>query len=131
MGLIKKLSAAVVSIANEGSKVAAASGCDAEARRKGFAVITDEVRTLAETSKKSARRVQHLVRQVQQEVNVIAGRHGQLRPITITSLLCHFHQIKMQLKSLYWREPHRMTGKKSCNFIGKAAVPEGIRRPFC
>jgi methyl-accepting chemotaxis protein len=40
---------------------------------KGFAVVADEVRTLAETSEKSARDIQELVRQIQQEVKVIAA----------------------------------------------------------
>jgi methyl-accepting chemotaxis protein len=40
---------------------------------KGFAVVADEVRTLAEISEKSARDIQDLVAQIQQEVKVIAS----------------------------------------------------------
>lgn len=39
---------------------------------KGFAVVADEVRTLAETSEKSARDIQELIGQIQSEVKVIA-----------------------------------------------------------
>lgn len=39
---------------------------------KGFAVVADEVRTLAETSEKSATEIQSLVGQIQAEVQVIA-----------------------------------------------------------
>lgn len=39
---------------------------------KGFAVVADEVRTLAETSEKSAREIQNLVGQIQAEVKLIA-----------------------------------------------------------
>ncbi len=39
---------------------------------KGFAVVADEVRTLAETSEKSATEIQSLVAQIQAEVKVIA-----------------------------------------------------------
>jgi methyl-accepting chemotaxis protein len=39
---------------------------------KGFAVVADEVRTLAETSEKSASEIQQLVGQIQAEVQVIA-----------------------------------------------------------
>ncbi|WP_066529764.1 methyl-accepting chemotaxis protein [Erythrobacter sp. CCH5-A1] len=39
---------------------------------KGFAVVADEVRTLAETSEKSASEIQSLVGQIQAEVQVIA-----------------------------------------------------------
>ncbi len=39
---------------------------------KGFAVVADEVRTLAETSEKSAKQIQELVGQIQGEVKVIA-----------------------------------------------------------
>lgn len=44
---------------------------------KGFAVVADEVRTLAETSEKSATEIQSLVAQIQQEVKVIAEGIGQ------------------------------------------------------
>ncbi len=39
---------------------------------KGFAVVADEVRTLAETSEKSAREIQDLIKQIQQEVEVVS-----------------------------------------------------------
>ena len=39
---------------------------------KGFAVVADEVRTLAETSEKSARDIQDLIGQIQRDVTVIA-----------------------------------------------------------
>ncbi|WP_408586094.1 methyl-accepting chemotaxis protein [Novosphingobium sp.] len=39
---------------------------------KGFAVVADEVRTLAETSEKSATEIQSLVAQIQAEVKIIA-----------------------------------------------------------
>ena len=43
---------------------------------KGFAVVADEVRTLAETSEKSAKDIQELVKQIQDEVTVIAEGIG-------------------------------------------------------
>jgi methyl-accepting chemotaxis protein len=39
---------------------------------KGFAVVADEVRTLAETSEKSARDIQELIVQIQRDVQLIA-----------------------------------------------------------
>jgi len=39
---------------------------------KGFAVVADEVRALAETSEKSAQQIQDLVGQIQQDVQIIA-----------------------------------------------------------
>ncbi len=39
---------------------------------KGFAVVADEVRTLAETSEKSARDIQELIIQIQRDVQLIA-----------------------------------------------------------
>ena len=39
---------------------------------KGFAIVADEVRTLAETSEKSAKQIQDLVAQIQLEVKAIA-----------------------------------------------------------
>jgi methyl-accepting chemotaxis protein len=44
---------------------------------KGFAVVADEVRTLAERSEKSAREIQSLVKQIQDQVKVIAGGIGE------------------------------------------------------
>ena len=44
---------------------------------KGFAVVADEVRTLAERSEKSARDIQALVKQIQDQVKVIAGGIGE------------------------------------------------------
>jgi methyl-accepting chemotaxis protein len=50
---------------------------------KGFAVVADEVRTLAETSEKSARDIQDLIGQIQKEVTVIAeGINASARAAT-------------------------------------------------
>ena len=40
---------------------------------KGFAVVADEVRNLAEISEKSARGIQEVVNEIQSQVKVVAG----------------------------------------------------------
>ena len=40
---------------------------------KGFAVVADEVRNLAEISEKSARGIQEVVNEIQNQVKVVAG----------------------------------------------------------
>jgi methyl-accepting chemotaxis protein len=45
----------------------------ADSHGKGFAVVADEIRTLAETSKKSAREIQDLIGRIQGDVKVIAN----------------------------------------------------------
>ena len=42
---------------------------------KGFAVVADEVRNLAEISEKSARGIQEVVNEIQSQVKVVAGRY--------------------------------------------------------
>ena len=46
---------------------------------KGFAVVADEVRNLAEISEKSARGIQEVVNEIQNQVKVVAARHGSGR----------------------------------------------------
>lgn len=72
---ISEIVKAVARIADQTNLLAlnaAIEAASAGKHGKGFAVVADEVRTLAETSENSAREIQNLVSQIQEEVRIIS-----------------------------------------------------------
>ena len=100
---------------------------------KGFAVVADEVRNLAEMSEKSARGIQEVVNEIQSQVKVVAadtetaGKKAREEVEKAKAITANLAQDRRRFRAICAKAARRLSPTPSPALARRQGIPEGRR----